>query len=178
VCAYIHINYIYVYVYTYIHKYVPYIGRPTRRNTCVPGPVITGSVSLEMRAKEQAARRNKLQARKWEVYKGTLFYDGERALVIKRWLNCVDEDASGLTFEERDPTENVDSSPMPVAMIINSSELRAAGFMLREVYPLELEAAARRRSSRDAGIRQLECMGPKRFILSVDDDTEFRSRHE
>jgi hypothetical protein len=40
----------------------------------------------------------------------------------------VDEDASGLTFEEWDPTENADSSQMPVVMIINSNELRAAGF--------------------------------------------------
>jgi len=74
-------------------------------------------------------------------------------------------------FEEWDPTENVDSSQMPVAMIINSSELRPAGFTLREVFPPEFEAAARSRSTRGAGIR-------KRFILSVDDATEFRSRCE
>ena len=84
----------------------------------------------------------------------------------------------GLTFEERDPTGNVDSSQMLVAMIINSSELRAAGLTLREVFLLELEAAARRRSTRGAGIRQLEGMGPKHFMLSVDDDTECRSRCE
>jgi len=87
--------------------------------------------------------------------------------VIKR-LNRVDEDASGLTFEEWDPTENVDSVQMPVTMMINSSELRAAGFTLQEVFPLELEAVARRRSTRGTGIRQLEGMGPKRFILSAD----------
>jgi len=90
----------------------------------------------------------------------------------------VDEDASGLTFEEWDPTENVDSLQMPVAMIINSSELRAAGFTLWEVFPLELEDAARRRSTCGAGIRQLEGTGPKLFILSVDDDTDLRSRCE
>jgi len=91
----------------------------------------------------------------------------------------VDEDASGLTFEEWDPTENVDSSQMrPVAMIINSKEMRAAGFTLRDVFATELEAAARRGSTRSAGIRQLEGMGPKRFILSVNDDTEIRSRCE
>ena len=67
---------------------------------------------------------------------------------------------------------------MPVAMIINSSELRAAGFTLREVFSSELETAARRRSTRGAGIRQLESMGPKHFILSVDDDTGLRSRCE
>jgi len=120
----------------------------------------------------------KMQTHKWEDYKGTRFYDGERALVIKRWLNRVDEDALGLTFEEWDPTENVDSSQMPVVMIINSSELRTAGLTLREVFPKELEAAARRRSTRVAGICQLEGMGPKRFILSVHDDIEFRSRCE
>jgi len=67
---------------------------------------------------------------------------------------------------------------MPVAMIINSSELRAAGFTLWEVLLPKLEAAARRRSTSGAGIRQLEGMGPRRFILSVDDDIEFRSQCE
>ena len=98
--------------------------------------------------------------------------------MIKRWLNRVYEDASGLTFEEWDLTENVDSSQMLVVMIINSNELRAAGFTLLEVFPPELETAARRRSTRGAGIRQLEGMGPRRFMLSMDDDTEFRSRCE
>jgi len=127
---------------------------------------------------KQCKNEQQLQACKWEDYKGTPLYDGERALVIKRWLNRVNEDASGLTFEEWDPTENVDSSQMPVAMIINSGELRGAGFTLWEIFPPELEAAARRRSTRGAGICQLESMGPKHFILSVDDDTEFRSRCE
>jgi hypothetical protein len=38
----------------------------------------------------------------------------------------VEEDASGLTFQEWTP--DVDTSRPPVAMLINSSELRAAGF--------------------------------------------------
>jgi hypothetical protein len=38
---------------------------------------------------------------------------------------------------------DTDASEAPVAMIVNSSELRAAGFDLREVLPLQLEAAAR-----------------------------------
>ena len=64
-------------------------------------------------------------------------------------------------------------------MIVNSSELRAAGFKLKEVLPLQLEAAARGGlRTRGAGLRSLEGMGPKRFVLSVDDDTEFRSRYE
>jgi hypothetical protein len=55
----------------------------------------------------------------------------------------VDEDDSGLTFEEWDPSADTDASEALVAMIVNSSELRAAGFDLREVMPLQLEAAAR-----------------------------------
>jgi hypothetical protein len=40
----------------------------------------------------------------------------------------VDEDVSGLTFEEWDPSTGTDASEAPVAMIVNSSELCAAGF--------------------------------------------------
>jgi hypothetical protein len=48
-----------------------------------------------------------------------------------------------------------------------------------EVLPPALEAAARGGlRTRGAGLRSLEGMGPKRFVLSVDDDTEFRSRCE
>jgi len=99
-------------------------------------------------------------------------------ILVKWWLNCVDEDAPGLMFEEWDLSEHVDSSQMPVAMIINSSELRTTGFTLWEVFPPELETAARCRSARGAGIRQLEGMGSKYFIMSVDSDTEFRSQCE
>ncbi len=95
-----------------------------------------------------------------------------------RWLNRVEQDASGLTFQEWTP--DVDTSRPPVTMLINSSELRAAGFKLKvvfEVLPPALEAAARVRT-RGAGLRSLEGIDPKRFVLSVDDDTEFRSRCE
>jgi hypothetical protein len=73
-------------------------------------------------------------------------YNKDSALVIKRWLNRVEEDASGLTFQEWTP--DVDRSRPPVAMLINSSELRAAGFKLKEVLPPALEAAARVRTRR------------------------------
>ena len=120
-------------------------------------------------------RQFNLGHRKCEDYRGTRFYNKDSALVIKRWLNRVEEDASGLTFQEWTP--DVDTSRPPVAMLINSSELRAAGFKLKEVLPPALEAAARVRT-RGSGLRSLEGMGPKRFVLSVDDDTEFRSRCE
>jgi len=91
----------------------------------------------------------------------------------------VDDDASSLTFEEWDPTENVDDTQPAATMIINSSELRGAGFNLKEVLPAELEAAARGgRRRRGAGLLRLEGMGRKRYVLSADEDTELRSRCE
>jgi hypothetical protein len=87
----------------------------------------------------------------------------------------VEEDATGLTFQEWTP--DVDTSRSPVAMLINSSELRDAGFKLKEVLPPTLETADRV-WTRGAGLRSLEGMGHKRFVLSVDDDTEFMSRCE
>ena len=107
------------------------------------------------------------------------FYNGQQALVVERWLNRVEEDASGLTFEEWNPTQDADALQPPVAMLMNSSELRAAGFTLREVIPPALEAAARGGRRRyGAGLRQLQGMGPKRIVLSADNDNKFRSRCE
>ena len=64
-------------------------------------------------------------------------------------------------------------------MLVNSIELRAAGFKLKEVLSATLEAAARGGiRTRGARLRSLQGMGPKSFVLSVDDDTEFRSRCE
>ncbi len=66
-----------------------------------------------------------------------------------------------------------------MAMIVNSSELRAAGFDLREVIPLQLEAEARGgQRTRDAAPKQIHGMGTRRYVLSVDNDNEFRSRCE
>ena len=89
----------------------------------------------------------------------------------------MDEDASGLSFVEWDPKAEADPEAPPVEMIINSSELRAAGFSLREVLPPTLESLARVRT-RGAGIRQLQGMGPTTFVLHVDTDSDFRSRCE
>ena len=66
-----------------------------------------------------------------------------------------------------------------VAIIVNSSELRAAGFKLKEVLPPQLETTARGGiRTRGAGLLQLQGMGLKQYVLSVDDDTMFRSRCE
>ena len=91
----------------------------------------------------------------------------------------MDEDDSGLTFEEWDPSADTDASEAPVAMIVNSSELRAAGFDLREVIPLQLETVSRGgRRTRGAVLKQIHGVGTKRYVLSVDNDNEFRSRCE
>ncbi len=86
-------------------------------------------------------RQFNLGHRQYEDYRGTRFYNKDSALVINRWLNRVEEDASGLTLQEWTP--DVDTSRPPVAMLINSSELCTAGFTLKEVIPPALEAAAR-----------------------------------
>jgi hypothetical protein len=99
--------------------------------------------------------------------------------VVDVWLHRVDEDVSGLTFEEWDPSADTDASEAPVAMIVNSSELRATGFDLREVLPLQLETAARGgQCTRGAALKQIHGMGTKMYVLSVDNDSEFRSRCE
>ncbi len=66
-----------------------------------------------------------LGTRQYEEYKGVRFGNGDYVLVVDVWLHRVDEDASGLTFEEWDPSADTDASQGPVAMNVNSSELRA-----------------------------------------------------
>ena len=56
----------------------------------------------------------------WEDYRGTRFCKQDRNIVIKRRLNRVEEDASGLTFQEWTP--DIDTSWSPVTMIVNLSE--------------------------------------------------------
>jgi hypothetical protein len=64
-------------------------------------------------------------------------------------------------------------------MIINSTQLRAAGFKLDKIIPPQLEAAARScMRTQDAGFRQLLGTGSERFVLNVDLDSEFRYRRE
>ena len=117
-------------------------------------------------------KKFKFGARKYEEYKGVRFGNGDCALV-------VDEDASGLTFEEWDPSADTDASEAPVAMIVNSSELRVAGFDLRKVIPFQLETVARGgQRTRGAALNQIHGMGTRRYVLSVDNDNEFRSRCE
>ncbi len=85
----------------------------------------------------------------------------------------------GLTFEEWDPSADTDASEVPMTMIVNSSELRTTGFDLKEVIPLQLESVVCGvRRTRGADLKQFHDMGTRRYVLSVDNDNEFRSRCE
>ena len=94
-------------------------------------------------------------------------------------LLCVYPD-SGLTFEEWDPSVDTDDSYAPVSMIVNSSELTiTTGFDLREVVPLQLEAVTcGDRSTCGTDLKQIQDKGTRRYVLSVDNDNDFRSRCE
>ena len=113
----------------------------------------------------------------WEDYRDTRFYNKDGVLVIKWWLNRVEEDESGITFQEWTP--DVETSRTPVDILMNSIELRVVGFKLKEVMSPTLEEVARSgMRTQGADVRSFEGMGPKRFVLWVDEDTEFRSRCE
>ena len=47
---------------------------------------------------------------KFEEYKECRFYNGDCVLVVDVWLHRVDEDDSGLTFKEWDPSADTDAS--------------------------------------------------------------------
>ena len=102
-----------------------------------------------------------------------------RSLVVKLWLHRVADDLSGLTFQEWDPSAGSDDTSAPVAMLVNSSELRAADFPLAEVRPLQLDAVALGgRRTHGVTVRQLQGVGNSTFVLSVENDNDFRSRCE
>ncbi len=125
-------------------------------------------------------RKFELQDRncKWKEYKCTRYSDGDRALVVELWLHRVADDVSGLTFQEWDPSAGSDDTSAPVAMLVNLSELRAADFPLTEVRS-QLDAVTRGgRRTRGAAVRKLQGVGNSTFVLSVENDNDFRSRCE
>ncbi len=64
-------------------------------------------------------------------------------------------------------------------MLVNSSELRAADLHLEEVSPLHLDTVPRGdRRTRGAAVRNLQGVGNSTFVLSVENDNDFRSRCE
>jgi hypothetical protein len=78
-----------------------------------------------------------------------------------------------------DPSADTNTSPAPAAMIINSSQLRTTDFDLREVIPLQLETVTSGgRRARGAVLKQIQGMGTRRYVLSVDNNNVFRSQCE
>jgi hypothetical protein len=122
-------------------------------------------------------RKFELQDRKckWEEYKGTRYSDGDSSLVVELWLHRVDDDVSGLTFQEWDPSTGSDDTSAPVAMLVNSSELSAADFPLTEVRSLQLDTVTRggRRTS-GTTVRKIQGVGIITFVLSVENEDSDR----
>jgi hypothetical protein len=124
-------------------------------------------------------KKFELQVRKWEEYKVTRYSDGDSALVVELWLYRVADDLSGLTFQEWDPSACSDDTSAPVSMLVNSSELRTTDFPLVEVRPLQLDVVSRGgRRTRGAAVRKVQGVGNSSFVLSVENDNDFRSRCE
>jgi hypothetical protein len=135
-----------------------------------------GTVSGSMSYVE---KKFQFQSRNWEEYRDTRYYDGDSVLVVELWLHRVADDLSGLTFQEWDPSAGSDDTIVPVEMLVNSIELRAADFHLTEVRSPQLDAVARRdRRTRGAAVRKLQGVGNSTFVLLVENENDFRSRCE
>jgi hypothetical protein len=122
-------------------------------------------------------RQFNLDHRKYEDYRGTRFYDKDSLLSSSsggstdwRRMRQDSRSKSGRrTLTHHGHLWLCWSTPVNCVPLVSSSR--------KCLFPPALETAARVRT-RGAGLRSLEGMGPKRFVLSVDDDTEFRSRCE
>ena len=62
--------------------------------------------------------------------------------MVRRWLHRDPSDSSGLTFVEWDPVKDADPDLPPVPMMVNSSEVRGAGFKLKELMPAQLDRSS------------------------------------
>ena len=121
-------------------------------------------------------KKFELQTRKWEEYKDTRYYDGDKTLVVELWLHRVADDLSGLTFQEWDPSRGTGDASAPVVILVNSSELRAADFHLVEARSLQLDTVGDGdRRTGGAEVRKLQVVGNSTFVLSVENDNDFRS---
>ena len=106
---------------------------------------------------------------------GVQGHDGDRTLVVELWFHRIVDDFSGLTFQEWDPLVGTDDASDVVTMLVNSSELRTTDFHLTEVSPLQLDSVTRGdRRARGTAVRILEGVGNSTFVLSVENDNDFR----
>ena len=63
-------------------------------------------------------------------------------------------------------------------IIYYSLLISICSFLISDIWKDRSSALRSGRCTRGAGLRQLQGMGPTRFVLAVDDDNEFRSRCE
>ena len=83
-------------------------------------------------------------------------------------------DVSGLIFQEWDPSTDTITSQIPSSMIVNSSEMCTTDFDLREEIPLQLEVVSRGdRCTRGVVLKQIQVIGTRRYVISVDNNNEF-----
>jgi len=107
---------------------------------------------------------------------GMRCYDGEAALIIKRWFHRTDDDASGCTFVDPEKETRAPGSP-PVAMVINSSTLRGVfgPEQFTKIVPPALDLGP---SSRTHGAAVVDFAGEGeiRYRLHTDTDSVLRDR--
>jgi hypothetical protein len=115
-------------------------------------PVVWGYIQArEVWSSEEEA--NMRTGHFW-ICKIARYSDGDRDLVVDLWLHRVTDDTSGLTLQEWDPSEGSDDTSVPVAILVNSSELCAANFPLEEVRSLQLDTVVHGgRRTRGAEVR-------------------------
>jgi hypothetical protein len=124
-------------------------------------------------------KKFEFQGHTWEEYRVTRNSDGDSPLVVESWLHRAADDLSGLTFQEWDPSSGTDDTSVPVAMLVNSSDLCSAEFPLTELRPLQLDVVFHGdRRTCDVAVRKLHGVGNNTFVLSVENDNDFRSRRE
>jgi len=116
--------------------------------------------------------------RSWKEHKGIRFYDGESALVVRRWFHRTDDDATGCTFVEQDLQRHAAPGAPPVAMLVSSTRLRGifGSEHFKQIMPPALDLVSARLRRSGAGVNALEGVGKVRFALNADKDSEMRDR--
>lgn len=116
-----------------------------------------------------------LAPRQSEEYKGFLFYNGNSAIVVKRWFHRVDDDASGRTFVEYNPATMGKKGAPPVELLFNSCKLRGvfSAEKFKALVPPALEGAGRTRT-RGAAVRELQGVSEVRHLLAQETDDDVR----
>ena len=120
-------------------------------------------------------KKFELQTRKWEEYKDTRYYDGDKALVessttipnpIQPQLLMICQDSR---FRSGTPQ-------WVMTMQVLRWQCSSTRASCAEVRSLQLDSVTRGgRRTRGAAVRKLQVVGNSTFVLSVENDNDFRS---